>query len=146
MYKVPNWYKNKRLDLATITDQQLDACLREVQQMVRDNQNIYQAANKRKGQLEADAIALFGANRPIPRAIHRTGFQEPPKLMKEYVKFRDRVHQARKVAAQRQKRREYQKRYYARQKQEWEDRVDSCILEGASEADLYSPELTEMSA
>lgn len=138
MYKQPSWYKNKHLNLAQITDQQLTAFRDEMDRVYAENTRIHaKAADSIRGLL-ASAQKIYVGDHPVIKAIRKSlkDLEPVPSYAKAYDKLTREVVEARQC----QRRNAQKREYYRRQKQLMSDLDDAAILECGDPAGPYQPE------
>lgn len=164
MYKHPSWYKNKKLDLAKITDQQLIAFRDEMNRIHHDNKLTYELDQSTIKKLLIEAQTIYDAKHSIVKAIRKSlnEWPIPPSYEREFSKLHRAIQNARhkmalreqarqrraereaELARQREQRRAKQRDYYRQHKQLLIDLREAAILECGDEAGPYQLESSEL--
>lgn len=133
-YKIPNWYGNKRIDFAHITDQELVTLQKTAQQFQSDNRELHAQATQICNQMVANATIIFGERSDAYKDVRRASRKVPmpPDLVKAYNKLRENVLVARQSETRLVKQRVSNRAYYQRQKQLSAELYDAAILEGGN--------------
>lgn len=138
MYKQPSWYKNKTLDLAKITDQQLATYREEMDRVFKENTRIHDQQRRSIHNLMAEAEKIYPGDHPVIKAIRKSlrDVEPSPSYIKDFIRLKRDVLEAREREARNAKQREY----YRQHKQLLIDLKDAAILECGDEAGPYQPE------
>lgn len=164
MYKQPSWYKNKKLDLSKVTDQQLASFRDETERIKQENRAICDKRYKDIAALIRQAATVFDDKHPALKALRKalTNLEPPPvyvadfrhleravMLRREKDRKREQERERRRareaeLARQREQLRAKQRDYYHRHKQLMKDLKDTAILECGDPEAPYQLEASQI--